>query len=167
MKPQGFVPPSASPSAHEGSDLHVQKVVWLAAILVVVLVLSILMVLLDFKHLHRTFPDRTSEAAPVVTTAGLPPAPRLQTNPLRDLAAVRAVEDSHLHQYGWIDSTHTVAQIPIERAMVLWVKSYPAVESANATIVSPASASTNNAPASGVTELQMRQQKAQEANHAP
>ena len=166
MKPQGFVPPSAAPSAHEGADLHVQKVVWLAAILFVVLVLSILTVLLDFKHLHRTYPDRTSEAAPVVTPAELPPAPRLQTNPLRDLAEVRAVEDSHLHRYDWIDSTHAVAQIPIERAMVLWVKSYPATPSPNATAVSPGNSSTN-APASGVTELQMRQQKAQESSHAP
>jgi hypothetical protein len=167
MKPQGFVPPSAAPSAHEGADLHVRKVVGVAAILAGTLVASILVLILYFHHLNRVYPGRTSEAAPLVTAAELPPAPRLQTNPLQDLEAVRAVEDSHLDRYGWIDRSQGVAQIPIERAMVLWAKNYPVAPAPGTPPVTPANSPTHAASAAGTTELQMRQQKAQEASHAP
>ena len=156
MKPQGYIPASASPSAHEGADLHIRNVVKVAALLAGTLVTSILILVLFFRHLEKLYPNRSSEAAPVVTESELPPLPRLQTNPLHDLQAVRAVEDSHLDRYAWIDQGHGVAQIPIDRAMVLWTKSYPA---------SPTAPTTNAAPV--VTELQMRQQKAQEVLHAP
>jgi hypothetical protein len=155
MKPQGFIPPSASPSAHEAADLHVPIILRVAVVLGFTLVGSILLLILFFRHMERKYPGRTSEAAPQVTTSDLPPIPRVQTYPLRDLQAVRQVEDSHLDHYGWIDPQHDVAQIPVERAMVLWVKSYSAT---------PA---TNAAPMPGTTELQMRQQKAQEGPHAP
>ena len=157
MKPQGYIPPSASPSAHEGADLHIRNVVRVAALLAVTVVTSILLLVLFFRHMEKIYPGRTSEAAPVVRDSQLPPVPRLQTNPLRDLQAVREVENSHLDRYAWIDREHGVAQIPIDRAMILWTQSYSATESV----------STNAAPAAGMTELQMRQQKAQEAQHAP
>ena len=162
MKPQGYIPASASPSAHEGADLHIRNVVKVAALLSGTLVTSILILVLFFRHLEKLYPKRISEAAPVVTESELPPLPRLQTNPLRDLQVVRAVEDSHLDRYAWIDQGHGVAQIPIDRAMVLWTKSYAATPQPAST--APA---TSFAPAPAVTELQMRQLKAQEAPHAP
>ena len=161
MKPQGYIPASASPSAHEGADLHIRNVVKVAALLGFILVLTILILTLFFQLMERTHPGRSSEAAPVVAESELPPAPRLQTNPLHDLQAVRAVEDSHLDRYAWIDQGHGVAQIPIDRAMVLWTKSYPATPQP----ASPTAPTTNAAPV--VTELQMRQRKAQEVPHAP
>ena len=48
-----------------------------------------------------------------------PPAPRLQTDPRRDLEALRAAEDAQLHDYGWVDRAAGRVRIPIERAMVL------------------------------------------------
>ncbi len=163
MKPQGYIPASASPSAHEGADLHIRNVVKVAVLLGFVLVLSILVLTLFFRTMEKTYPNRTSEAAPVVQPSELPPLPRLQTNPLRELQALRAVEASHLDRYAWIDRAHGVAQIPIDRAMVLWTKSYAATPPP-----APATAPTTNAaPAPETTELQMRQQKAQEVPHAP
>ena len=163
MKPQGYIPASASPSAHEGADLHIRNVVKVAALLGFILVLTILILTLFFQLMERTHPGRSSEAAPVVAESELPPLPRLQTKPLRDLQAVRAVEDLHLNRYAWIDQGHGVAQIPIDRAMVLWTKSYTATPAP----VFPTVPATNAAPSPGTTELQMRQQKAQEAPHAP
>ena len=163
MKPQGYIPRSALPSAHEGADLHIRNVVKVAALLGVTLLVSILILTLFFQLMEKTYPNRTSEAAPVVADAELPPLPRLQTNPLRDLQAVRAAEDSHLDRYAWVDREHGVAQIPIGRAMLLWTKN-------NATTplpTSPTASTTNIAPAPGATELQMRQQKAEETQHAP
>jgi hypothetical protein len=160
VKPQGHIPPTASPSAHEQADLDVPLIVKVAVILGSTLVLLIVAVILLFDHFDKAYPNRTSEAAPVVTDAELPPAPRLQTDPARDLQAVRAKEDEHLIQYAWVDRRNGLAQIPIERAMALWVAAYSAAAPNPAT--APA---TNAAPAP--TELQIRQQKAQEASHAP
>jgi hypothetical protein len=47
----------------------------------------------------------------------LPPAPRLQTLPAQDLAAVRAEEDRMLTTYGWVDEASGVVRIPIKEAM--------------------------------------------------
>jgi hypothetical protein len=163
VKPQGYIPPSASPSAHEGADLHIRNVVTVAAVLGVTLIISILIVALFFRYMEKAHPGRTSEAAPVVLDSQLPPLPRLQTHPLLDLQTVRDVENSHLDRYAWIDREHDIAQIPIERAMILWTRSYSAAPPPMA----PTAPATNAAPAVGITELQMRQQKAQEASHAP
>jgi hypothetical protein len=47
----------------------------------------------------------------------VPPAPRLQANEFRDLAALRRSEDARLGTYGWIDRDHGTVRIPIEQAM--------------------------------------------------
>jgi hypothetical protein len=165
MKPQGYVPPSAPPSAHEASDLHIPIILRVAAILGVTLVASILIIALFFRSMEHAYGPRTSEAAPEVMPSELPPSPTLQMHPLRDLQEVRRLEDSHLDNYGWIDRQHGVAQIPVDRAMVLWVKSYSAAPPpVPAGSVAP---TTNGPPVQGPTELQMRQQKAQEAPHGP
>ena len=46
-----------------------------------------------------------------------PPAPRLQTLPAQDLAAVRAEEDRTLTTYGWVDEQAGIVRIPIDEAM--------------------------------------------------
>jgi hypothetical protein len=154
MKPQGHIPPSASPSAHEGADLNVPLVVRIVVILAATLVVLVLLVVFLFHYFNHEYPSRTSEAASVVTTADLPPQPRLQVDPKRELGEVRAKEDEHLNRYAWADQPKGVAHIPIDRAMVLWVRNY-----------SPSGPATNAAAAP--TELQMRQQKAKGDTNAP
>jgi cell division protein FtsN len=154
MKPQGYIPPSASPSAHEGADLNVPLVVRIVVILAATLVVLVLLVVFLFHYFNHEYPTRTSEAAPVITAADLPPQPRLQVDPQRELAEVQAKEDQHLDHYAWVDQQKGVAQIPVDRAMVLWVKKY-----------SPTAPVTNAAVAP--TELQMRQQKAKGDSNAP
>jgi hypothetical protein len=46
-------------------------------------------------------------------------APRLQPAPGRDIAALDQEKAAKLHRYRWIDRSHGVVQIPIERAMEL------------------------------------------------
>lgn len=154
MKPQGHIPERASPSAHEASDLEPRLILRVTIIILATLVALVLAGVLLFQLYAWEYPARSSEAAPQVTAGDLPPAPRLQTNPRVDLQTVRAREDAHLNRYAWVDRQRGIAQIPIERAMALWVENYQ-----------PQPTSTNRAPE--VTELQMRQLKAQEVNHAP
>jgi hypothetical protein len=159
MKPQGYIPSSASPSAHEGADLDVPLVARIMVILLATLVVLVLVIVGLFGYFNHEYPARTSEAAPVVTAADLPPQPRLQIDPRRELQEMRAKEDQHLDRYAWVDQQQGIAQIPIERAMALWVKNYsPAT-------ASPLSSATNAVVAP--TELQMRQNKAKGDHAAP
>ncbi len=49
----------------------------------------------------------------------LPPEPRLQESPRKDLAALRALEESELHSYQWVNQSTGAVSIPIERAIEL------------------------------------------------
>lgn len=46
-----------------------------------------------------------------------PPAPRLQNDPRRDLAELRAREQSQLDGYGWTDRASGKVHIPVSQAM--------------------------------------------------
>ena len=52
----------------------------------------------------------------------LPPAPRLETDPPKDLAELREKEDEILGGYGWADKDRGLARIPAERAMEIVLK---------------------------------------------
>jgi len=52
----------------------------------------------------------------------LPPAPRLQPSPPRDLQEMRAAEDSVLNGYAWVNPDQGVVRIPIARAMDLLIR---------------------------------------------
>lgn len=45
------------------------------------------------------------------------PEPRLQSNPERDLARMRAEERARLEGYGWVDRERGIARIPVTEAM--------------------------------------------------
>jgi hypothetical protein len=45
------------------------------------------------------------------------PAPAPQNNPQVDLQAYRSRAEQDLNTYGWIDQTHGIVKIPVERAM--------------------------------------------------
>jgi len=49
------------------------------------------------------------------------PVPALQPNPQVDLQAYESQAEHDLDSYGWIDRSHGIAKIPIERAMALLV----------------------------------------------
>ncbi len=51
-----------------------------------------------------------------------PPAPRLQTQPFKDVWQLKNEQRSSLTSYGWIDKANGVVHIPIARAMALTVE---------------------------------------------
>ena len=51
------------------------------------------------------------------TAARVPPEPRLQISPRRDMEELRAAENTVLQGYGWMDQDAGIARVPIERAM--------------------------------------------------
>ena len=47
----------------------------------------------------------------------IPPGPRLQSTPPRDMDELRAQDRQALSTYGWVDPSAGVARIPIDRAI--------------------------------------------------
>ena len=161
MTSQGQNPASAGPGTHEGPGIDVRLIRRIAGVIAVILILIIAVLWGLFDHLDSKYGARTSEAAPRVTSIDLPPAPRPHADPLRDLKAVRAKEDAHLTRYAWIDRGRGIAQVPIDRAMTLWLRNYSAAKA----VPPPSPAATTSPPAA--TELEIRPKKAQGDVHAP
>lgn len=49
----------------------------------------------------------------------VPPAPRLQTQPFKDVFQLKSEQRGTLNSYGWVDRATGVVHIPIDRAMRL------------------------------------------------
>ena len=54
-----------------------------------------------------------------VPAAAVPPPPRLQGDPRRDLIAVQQAQQRRMQSYGWDDPQHRYAHIPVARAMAM------------------------------------------------
>jgi hypothetical protein len=126
--PHGQAGGAAAPPAHAHG--HEPDVVQGRPILLGTVVLILLLVLgyLIPTALEHALMDRearlSAPANPLAERQGarLPPAPRLQVNPARDIIEHRRAEDRVLSSYGWVDAQKGIARIPIARAMALVAK---------------------------------------------
>jgi len=79
-----------------------------------------------------------------------PPAPRLQTQPFKDIYQLKTEQLGALHGYGWVDQASGVVHIPIEQAMALTLQRglnvRPGGSAAPAMIVQDSSAGRTSAP---------------------
>src|SRR5579862_4536615 len=67
-------------------------------------------------------------ASTTVSPQKLPPEPRLQPQPARDMRDMRTAEDQAMRQYGWVDQDKGIVRIPVDRAMdIIAQKGLPAV----------------------------------------
>jgi hypothetical protein len=74
-----------------------------------------------FEYLKNRATEMALPLSPsaMVNSQKLPPEPRLQRYPARDMREMRAGEEKILHQYAWIDPDKGIVRIPVERAMDL------------------------------------------------
>ncbi len=104
-------------AGHELGDLSPKSIVLFA----VVLSVAILLVLLVSYGLLRRFGTvemrSETQPSPLALTRQAAPGPRLQVNPGRDIAEMRAAEDARLNSYGWVDPKAGIVRIPIDRAI--------------------------------------------------
>jgi hypothetical protein len=96
---------------YEHSDANLRLIAAIAAGLAIFLVAAPLILLAAYPVSRA--PQSVRGDLP------LPPAPRLQVDPRRDLDRLHADENKFLTTYGWADSGHTAVRIPIDRAMEL------------------------------------------------
>ena len=115
--------PAAEPGAvrHEKRDANLRAIAMFGG----VLFLTIAGVLIGMRFLFFHFAKEQSlgtRQTPFANARVLPPEPRLQTNPRRDLEKYMAAQKRELTTYGWVDRQNGVVRVPIDRAMRILLK---------------------------------------------
>jgi len=111
-------------SAYEHTDANVGAIVKLGLWLVV----TALVVHFGIGVMYRMLIERAKATGEqpyplaVSAEAKLPPEPRLQAQPSREIGDFRATEEDYLHGYGWVDKAAGVVHIPLEEAMRLTIE---------------------------------------------
>src|SRR5262245_1179145 len=113
-----------SETSHETRDVDIRRVAILAGVLVLVIAAAMGLTAFMFDRLAAREAGRQAPPSTLVEQPGrrLPPEPRLQEDPMADLARMRAEEQAALDGYGWVDREHGVARIPVQRAMEILVQ---------------------------------------------
>ncbi len=109
----------APTGGYEQRDMSVRAVGTFFGGLIVAVVVVLLLMAWLFSYFAAREARRDVQPSPLAAARQLPPEPRLQVNPQRDLKAMRAEEDAVLKSYGWVDQKAGVVRIPIDRAMNL------------------------------------------------
>lgn len=114
-------PDHGAPPGHELRDVRFRGVLVAAAGVLALTLLSFILVRGLIDHYVRREAESTPPANPLAAQYAPreAPAPRLQTDPRRDLIEMRTAEDRQLRTYGWVDRDAGRVHIPIDRAMAL------------------------------------------------
>jgi hypothetical protein len=111
--------PEAAPPPAWDSELDYKSIIGFGIILTVVtlVVLALMWGMgIVFKEAEQA-KDRPPSPMAEALVDPIPPGPRLQSAPPRDMDELRLQDREALGSYGWIDQPGGVARIPIERAM--------------------------------------------------
>jgi hypothetical protein len=109
--------PAAEP---EAKDANIPLVVWTTVGILVTLVLCMVIAALQFRFEESVMPKPTGIFS---NQRRLPPLPRLQAFPAKDLAAFKDQQMSRVESFGWVDKQAGVAHVPVEKAMEMLLKS--------------------------------------------
>ena len=122
--------PSSAEQVSEPADDHVfdyeaedadagvlAKVMAVAALVIGLAICGLFGLLWRFHSADQAQPALTAQQSAVIT----PPGPPLQSDPFRDIGALRARETQLLSTYAWLDADRRHARIPIARAEALVV----------------------------------------------
>lgn len=145
---------SGAPAAHSQSlddkELDLRAIVTFGVVLFVgTLVALALMWWLSsaFKSMDEA-KDRPPSPIGEARLDPIPPGPRLQPVPPRDMDQLRAGDRKTLSAYGWVDQANGVAHIPVDRAIeILAEKGLPATPPAAAAPAETAAAEPAPSPA--------------------
>ena len=141
--------PGAGPSAPTpgGFDDELNyRAIWKFTIFVAAVTIAAIVLMWGLsKGLKKEIAD-SQPPPPVLAgarTQPLPPAPRLESNPPKNLAELRERENAVLNAYAWVDRETGTAQIPVDRALdILAEKGLPV----------PPTATPGPAPATGAAK---------------
>jgi hypothetical protein len=124
------VPDPNDPSTlHESIDVNAKSISKFGIGIVLLTIFSLAVVLGVFKAFEKIIAGPRPYRELQVEERNLPPKPRLQELPVRDLAAFEAAENQVLNNYGWVDKQKGTVHLPIDRAMELYLQRAPATRS--------------------------------------
>lgn len=149
--------PGPASSGYEHTDAHTGAIIKFLAWLTALVIVTHLLMGGMFKFLQLQNEETSARRYPLAETNAqrLPPEPRLQTSPTKDLVAVRAEENALLASYGWVDKAAGTVHIPIEDAIRLATKALRSRPDSSAPGMVPfenANATLSNASAGRLTE---------------
>src|SRR5687767_15297912 len=124
MADEHHAAPDASPRPGFDAEIDVKSIIGFAVGLSVVtlIVLALMWAMgIIFKEAEEA-KDRPPPAMAEALVDPIPPGPRLQPTPPRDMDELRAQDQELLSTYGWVDQARGVARIPIDRAMSIAVE---------------------------------------------
>lgn len=107
---------------HEDTDIDIRSMGVAALVLALMTAFCYVAVYVTITVLGKQHAAASEyKAYPLAVGRGeqLPPLPRLQTDPKKDLRDLRAEEHETLESYRWVDRNSGVVRIPIEDAMRL------------------------------------------------
>jgi hypothetical protein len=109
---------------HEESDVNVGAILGYGVGLFVVALVAHVFLWWLLGTYNRQVLRTQTQAYPMAAgqQGQLPPTPRFQDNPQRDMRELRAKQQQLLNGYAWINREVGVARIPIEEAMRLVVE---------------------------------------------
>jgi hypothetical protein len=105
---------------HETDEGNVRAIVLAAIGFAIGIVLTLLFVYGIFRYFNRiaAVPGSLNPMAET-DRAQIPPSPRIEEYPARELEDLHAREQRILSTYGWTDKAAGIVRIPIDRAMEL------------------------------------------------
>ena len=115
--PQGPVDPNSKQAGYELADTNVRSLVIVMIVAIALMVAGVAGVFVMFASFDRHFIAQSARDTSEQRAAIVPPLPHLQADPYRDIDAMLMEQGHQLTTYGWTDAAHTLAHIPIERAM--------------------------------------------------
>jgi hypothetical protein len=105
----------------DDADISIRGIAWAGAGLGVLIAVTFAGMYGLFDRLMTREARLSPPASPLAASYARtePPAPRLQSDPIADLEALRAEESRLLDGYGWVDRPQGTVRISIARAMEL------------------------------------------------
>ena len=113
--------PEGGQRGYEERDISAGKVAAVGIALMLLIVVGAAVSWLTFRY-FAGLPEEGEPGAPLAQPQQLPPNPRLQVVPVRDLLEKRQAEERQLGSYGWVDREGGIVHIPIDQAMRLLVE---------------------------------------------
>jgi hypothetical protein len=119
--PENLANPGNPDVHHETTDVNIRAILGFGVGLIAVAAVVHLLIYVLFGYFNSREGVQAPADYPLAAAQGNrePPEPRLQIDPRKDLADLRAREDEQLTTYGWVDRNAGVVRIPIEAAMKL------------------------------------------------
>jgi len=140
--------PEQSETGHETSDASPLGVALAAGGLAVAILIILAALAGLFGHFRENRPSADVPSR-IATPHPIAPEPRLQVYPTAEFDQFRAAEEKKLNSYGWIDKGQNIIRIPVTRAMDLIAQRGLPVRSG-----------PDDRRTSGITAIQMQEQKA-------